>query len=259
MCNAANHPPGCNCGWGGVWYGNVPIGGGGERGSDAYQRKIVRPRQFGEQRGTQQAIASGFTNPNATCPVCGDSVYYYESPYGGKVFFDELGPPWPKHFCTTQEQYAHAGPIKGDHKPWNEDQWKSLSSAAVLPTPDCGDVYTLRGHHQGKTLNWFFAAESIVMAEIIRFKPRETGEFYLSILDFDTTTVGWQTWSGIAYTTAQRAATGVGKLQRTLLPPDLDAETLRRTATMRICPMCDSSVRKDRLISHLHKVHQWAI
>jgi hypothetical protein len=27
-------------------------------------------------------------------------VYFYQSPSGGKVFFDELGPPWPKHPCT---------------------------------------------------------------------------------------------------------------------------------------------------------------
>ena len=44
---------------------------------------------------------SGFTNPNATCPECGMSVYFYRSPYGGAVFFDELGPPWPKHPCTS--------------------------------------------------------------------------------------------------------------------------------------------------------------
>jgi hypothetical protein len=27
-------------------------------------------------------------------------VFFYQSPYGGRVFFDELGPPWPKHPCT---------------------------------------------------------------------------------------------------------------------------------------------------------------
>src|ERR1700744_1976836 len=41
-----------------------------------------------------------YVNPNARCPVCGASVYFYQSPYGGRVFFDELGPPWPKHPCT---------------------------------------------------------------------------------------------------------------------------------------------------------------
>ncbi|MCY1139795.1 hypothetical protein OWR29_17480 [Actinoplanes sp. Pm04-4] len=41
--------------------------------------------------------------PNATCPVCGASVYFYANEYGSRVYFDELGPPWPKHPCTAGE------------------------------------------------------------------------------------------------------------------------------------------------------------
>ena len=41
-----------------------------------------------------------YTNPNAKCPVCGDAVFFHQSSDGGRVFFDELGPPWPKHHCT---------------------------------------------------------------------------------------------------------------------------------------------------------------
>ena len=44
-----------------------------------------------------------YVNPNAHCPVCGAEVYFYQSPYGGRVFFDELGPPWPKHPCTSSD------------------------------------------------------------------------------------------------------------------------------------------------------------
>jgi hypothetical protein len=28
-------------------------------------------------------------------------VFFYQSETGGRVFFDELGPPWSKHGCTT--------------------------------------------------------------------------------------------------------------------------------------------------------------
>jgi ribosomal protein S27AE len=42
---------------------------------------------------------SSFTIPNATCPMCGSSVFYYENRYGSKVWFDDLGPPWPIHGC----------------------------------------------------------------------------------------------------------------------------------------------------------------
>ena len=43
-----------------------------------------------------------YVYPNAICPVCGESVFFYRNEYGSRVFFDELGPPWPKHPCTDQ-------------------------------------------------------------------------------------------------------------------------------------------------------------
>jgi len=49
--------------------------------------------------------ASIFVKPNARCPVCGSPVFYYENVNGGKVYFDELGPPWPKHPCLD-DPYA---------------------------------------------------------------------------------------------------------------------------------------------------------
>ena len=41
-----------------------------------------------------------YVNPNAHCPVCHERVFFYQSEDGGRVFFDDLGPPWPKHPCT---------------------------------------------------------------------------------------------------------------------------------------------------------------
>lgn len=43
-----------------------------------------------------------YVNPQAHCPYpdCRAPVFFYQSPYGGRVYFDELGPPWPKHPCT---------------------------------------------------------------------------------------------------------------------------------------------------------------
>lgn len=48
---------------------------------------------------------AAFVNPNAKCPVCGASVFYYQNEHGSKVFFDELGPPWPKHPCENNSLY----------------------------------------------------------------------------------------------------------------------------------------------------------
>lgn len=47
--------------------------------------------------------------PNAECPVCGAPVFFYRNEYGSKVFFDELGPPWPKHPCTISQTPESAG------------------------------------------------------------------------------------------------------------------------------------------------------
>ena len=76
-CNGNSHALNCQCGWGGVFYG---LG-------------------LTETRSLWQRHES-YTNPNARCPICSASVYFYQSPYGGKVFFDAMGPPWPKHPCT---------------------------------------------------------------------------------------------------------------------------------------------------------------
>ena len=82
-CNAWNHPPNCNCGWGGVFHGL-----GLTSGSHYWQK------------------SDSYTNPNASCPRCRAKVFYYESPYGGKVYFDQMGPPWPKHPCMDIYSYG---------------------------------------------------------------------------------------------------------------------------------------------------------
>lgn len=81
-CNAWNHVPDCDCGWG---------GGGGYHGNNS---------------GLSQALAWPMTsdswiNPNARCPVCNAAVFFYKSPSGGRVYFDALGAPWPKHPCVV--------------------------------------------------------------------------------------------------------------------------------------------------------------
>jgi hypothetical protein len=99
ICNAFNHPPNCECGWGGVWYGATA-----DRATWLFDRPAHHPRQLGRQSGTFQPISRGDTRPNTVCPVCGEPVYFYVSPYGGRVFFDDLGPPWPKQPCTDHSQ-----------------------------------------------------------------------------------------------------------------------------------------------------------
>jgi hypothetical protein len=41
-----------------------------------------------------------WVKPNARCPVCGAAVYFWSNSNGSRVYFDEMGPPWPEHPCT---------------------------------------------------------------------------------------------------------------------------------------------------------------
>lgn len=101
-CNAYNHPPWCNCGWGGAtrWsHSDARI---------APVRSIHVPDGLDWSRA-RRPVYETYVNPNARCPVCGAKVFFYQSPTGGRVFFDELVPPWPKHPCTDT-YFRTAGP-----------------------------------------------------------------------------------------------------------------------------------------------------
>lgn len=79
-----NHYPNCSCGWcrGGNW--------GGVRSRTAYSCLPAA--------GTKTSWAcDDFCHPTR-CPRCRSLVYFVRH-NGGSVWFDELGPPWPKHAC----------------------------------------------------------------------------------------------------------------------------------------------------------------
>ncbi len=58
-------------------------------------------RNSSPSRSAFQTVQS-YLDPNARCPVCGASVFFYRSPHNGRVFFDDVGWPWPKHPCTDK-------------------------------------------------------------------------------------------------------------------------------------------------------------
>lgn len=95
MCNAHNHPPGCNCGWGGNGHKGKSPGGWGRtyRVSAPTYHASVRPYPT---TVVQWPFVS-FRNPSR-CPVCGCPVFFVRH-NGGAVWFDALGAPWPKHVC----------------------------------------------------------------------------------------------------------------------------------------------------------------
>lgn len=83
MCNSFNHDPSCTCGFGG----------------DGHSGSSYGSSRYSGFRPLTSVNFESFIYPT-NCPVCGASVFFYRSPYDGRVFFDDLSPTWSKHPCT---------------------------------------------------------------------------------------------------------------------------------------------------------------
>lgn len=110
-----NHYSSCTCGW--------CVGSG--------IRTRAAPIYWGGSRAPSFTTFATFTIPNASCPVCGASVFFYQSPAGGRVFFDELGPPWPKHPCTDNPALKVRMLSASDTRPrtiarWRREGWEPI-------------------------------------------------------------------------------------------------------------------------------------
>lgn len=116
MCNAFNHPPGCTCGWGGD--GHL-----GKR-SDIFFPAKVSFFKINE--------LESYINPNAKCPACGAPVFFYKSENGGRVYFDSLGPPWPKHPCTDNTNYYYYDPLSFNVQNLSVTSWQKNKLLPVI-------------------------------------------------------------------------------------------------------------------------------
>lgn len=135
--------------------------------------RFCQPRRVGETLPTTadlipvEGTSYSYTRPT-TCPVCGEAIFLFMSEHGGRVFFDELGPPWPKHPCTDA---ASASPLvksisSSDHisirrYAWQEAGWLPLTNV-VVEFSSLNNV-RLSGLHAGKQ----FAA-CILLSELQR-------------------------------------------------------------------------------------------
>lgn len=114
-CNAHGHPPSCNCGWGGVFHAPT---GAGEYGAGYWSRE------------------GSHTIPNASCPVCRASVFFYRSPDNGRVYFDSLGPPWPKHPCTDGGSRSTRSAASQARAHKKREGWWPFFCDSIMPLPD---------------------------------------------------------------------------------------------------------------------------
>ncbi len=110
----------------------------------------------------RRRLLKSFTIPNAKCPLCGAAVFFYQSPHGGRVFFDDLGPPWPKHQPCTNT-YFRPGRVAGVETPitvvggyrrpaWQGEGWEPLSNVTV--TRSDNDIVFVGGTSLGNRKAW---------------------------------------------------------------------------------------------------------
>lgn len=100
------------------------------------------------------------------CPICGDAVFLYQSQHGGRVFFDELGPPWPKHPCTDGARAVQsAASLTTDPSlPTRRYSWQE---AGWLPVTDVIVDYAgaahvrLRGKHNSQLLTLYISVTTV--------------------------------------------------------------------------------------------------
>ena len=106
MCNAWNHSPSCNCGWGGgtggFGGGFGQIGNGAEKTSDPYPYSQTYESQ--SLRGVTESQLRESETRKTKCWWCKAEVYYHTNGYGDCVLFDELGWPWLVHECWENHQ-----------------------------------------------------------------------------------------------------------------------------------------------------------
>jgi hypothetical protein len=96
-----NHFSNCTCGW--CEYTDRDRGRTNHTGFiSEFQRRDAEALL---QRNLVNSISGCYLNPNARCPVCAAPVFFYANKFGSKVYFDDLGPPWPKHPCTDTPAY----------------------------------------------------------------------------------------------------------------------------------------------------------
>jgi hypothetical protein len=130
MSGGNNHYSGCTCPW--CYHPSFATG------DDA------KPINF------EFATRDSYTIPNARCPECDDPVFFYRSPYGGSVYFDKLGVPWPKHPCMDKGRppRRHRPDAEQDVEPrrqvpkWEREGWLPIA-IHVIGNPDSKGVQGL--------------------------------------------------------------------------------------------------------------------
>jgi hypothetical protein len=114
-----------------------------------YRAQPAAPKPF--------STTASYVNPNAHCPVCGERVFFYQSPHGGRVFFDNLGWPWPKHGCTDnpRSQVGHVRTIAETvHRPFRSANDEPLDVYELSSIKVTNGIVQMRFSKVGQNLTF---------------------------------------------------------------------------------------------------------
>lgn len=211
MCNAWNHSPGCRCGWGGEGYT-----GRGHSNSPL-------PPAFDRALAPKYRSHSGYTNPNATCPVCGAAVFFYQSADGGRVFFDELGPPWPRHPCTdtSGRRSAAYGAFfvlgaealeETTQESWSSASWKPFIYDDFSEIGQLNRPLVIHGEWDRRPLTLYLLRTRIGRGVLMHARHSGVGRYELSVVSMPSSTSEPIVRSFPAFTSPDASA--LKKLQR---------------------------------------------
>lgn len=132
-----------------------------------------------------KGMTSAYVVPNARCPVCGESVFFYANEHGSRVYFDELGDPWPKHPCMDQPgrgdggiEYDRTQP--GIRSGWDVGQVDRFRRSVGL-------IHFARDHYGGYGTNYYypwvvlqrFKIKEGVLIAAMNLSDRERVSFFL--------------------------------------------------------------------------------
>ena len=257
-CNAWNHSQDCRCGW----------GGDGHAGRRTLFSSLV---QLEVKLKTYRELLAGFTNPNAHCPVCGNPVFFYASPFGGRVFFDELGPPWPKHPCTDRGrpvQLIHPSNLSNKINPeYVAYGWQPFLCQDIQAVKADQSVFKLIGL-LGDAKETFFSRK-IGLSEGVPFLVKsEDGMLFMSTIIANKEEIKADTFRVFRFESEAhnlmgssnnpRRPSGINRSRRKIMPitqntPSAPTQEPKPSSNLKECPECGAMVRK--LDTHIRRVH----
>lgn len=170
------------CGWGGIGHAGArgpgtPLPAHAPSLRPQSRATDVTPSGYREQ--------SSYVNPNARCPVCQAHVFFYQSPDGGKVYFDDLGPPWPKHPCTSDSSrkprvFVAGRMLKSSGPAWYSAGWRPFICREIRVLPNNESWCRISGSYGGQKKVFFAKSEVVPAHTLMHAREENDGWFKFS-------------------------------------------------------------------------------